>query len=56
VILEPVIRQFAKPSFAKLEAARSGLMPGFIAAMDANVPILTSVVPQFEDERRPTFR
>jgi hypothetical protein len=35
--------------FGKLEAERSGLMSAFAAAIDANVPILTSVSPKFDE-------
>lgn len=34
--------------FGKLEAAREGLVPAFIAAMEAELPVLTSVSPAFE--------
>jgi hypothetical protein len=34
--------------FGKLEADRSGLLDAFSAAMEANVPVLTSVSPAFE--------
>jgi hypothetical protein len=35
--------------FGKLEADRGGLAPAFIAAMEAGVPVLTSVSAKFED-------
>lgn len=36
--------------FGKLEAeSRSGLIPAFIAAMEAGIPILTSVSPKYAD-------
>jgi len=34
--------------FGKLEAAREGLVPAFVAAMEAELPVLTSVSPAFE--------
>jgi hypothetical protein len=34
--------------FAKLEAERQGLMPAFAAAVEAGVPVLTSVSPAFQ--------
>lgn len=35
--------------FGKLEAeSRSGLIPAFVAAMEAGIPILTSVSPRYE--------
>ena len=33
--------------FGKVEAARSGLAPAFASAMEASIPILTSVSPKF---------
>jgi len=33
--------------FGKVEAARSGLAPAFASAMEAGIPILTSVSPKF---------
>ncbi len=33
--------------FGKLEAARAGLVPAFIAAMEAKAPLLTTVSPAF---------
>lgn len=36
--------------FGKLEAAREGLMPAFIAAVEAGVPVLTSVSSKFRSE------
>jgi hypothetical protein len=35
--------------FGRLEAARGGLVPAFIAATETGVPILTSVSAKFED-------
>lgn len=35
--------------FGKLEAAREGLMPAFAAAVEAGVPVLTSVSPAFRE-------
>ncbi len=35
--------------FAKLEAAHEGLMPAFATALQAGVPLLTSVSPAFRD-------
>jgi len=35
--------------FAKLEAQRQGLMSAFAAAAEANVPVLTSVSPAFQE-------
>jgi hypothetical protein len=35
--------------FGKLEAAREGLMPAFVAAIEAGVPVLTSVSPAFRE-------
>src|SRR5262245_2446578 len=34
--------------FAKLEAERAGLMSAFVAAVEAEVPVLTSVSPSFQ--------
>jgi hypothetical protein len=36
--------------FGKLEARRSGLIDAFAAAVECNVPILTSVAPKFSNE------
>jgi hypothetical protein len=35
--------------FAKLEAGREGLMSAFVAAVEAEVPVLTSVSPMFQE-------
>ncbi|PZQ18000.1 MAG: hypothetical protein DI565_04605 [Ancylobacter novellus] len=35
--------------FGKLEAARSGLVDAFAAAVERHIPIVTSVAPQFAD-------
>jgi hypothetical protein len=34
--------------FGKLEAGKAGLLEAFIAAIEAHVPVLTSVSPAFE--------